>query len=131
MEIRQARGDEVAYLQRRLDEYNGGEVDRLDSARCFVAIENGEPIGLLPVHMVWQAGPLYVFPECRSGKARRLAALNLFWSMCKWLEGSENKTGIRWFFAVVRSKIVQKHSASFGLLRQYTGAHIYIKHLGD
>lgn len=131
MEIRQARAEEIPYLQKRLDEYQGGEVDRLDVARCFVAVENDCICGMLPLHMVWQAGPLYVFPECRNKRTRRLAALRVFRSMCDWLAGPENKTGIRWFFAAVRSKTVQKHAKCFGLLRQYIGAHIYIRKLGD
>lgn len=131
MEIRQARQDELDYLQKRLDEYKGGEVDRLDCARCFVAVEDGEPIGILPFHMVWQAGPLVIFPELKDRQTRRRAAIDLFKAMCEWLKGPENKTGIRWFFAVVRSKTVQKHSKTFGLVRQYIGAHIYIRNLGN
>lgn len=130
MEIRQANADELPYLQERLDEYGGGEVDQLDKGRCFVCVEDGQVIGILPLQMVWQAGPLYVFPECRKGRTRRDAALGLFSFMCKWLTSPENFTGIRWFFGVVRSKTVQKHAKRFGLFRQYVGAHIYIRRLG-
>lgn len=130
MEIRQARADEIPALQARLDEYHGGEVDRLDRARCFVAVENGAIIGILPLHMVWQGGPLYIFPECRNKIARSRATYRLFDAMCRWLGSEENKSGIRWFFGVVRSPAVKRWAARVGLLRQYKGAAIYTKYLG-
>lgn len=130
MEIRQAKAAELPELQKRLDQYRGGEVDRLDSARCFVCVEDGSIIGILPLQMVWQAGPLLIFPECHDKRTRMRAALELYTSMCAWLTGPENRTGIRWFFAVVRSKTVQRHAKRFGLFRQYVGAYIYIRKLG-
>jgi hypothetical protein len=130
MEIRQAKAEELPELQARLDEYGGGEVDRLDSARCFVCVDGEKIVGILPLQMVWQAGPLHIFPECSNRRMRRAASLGLFASMCKWLSGPENMTGIQWFFGVVRSKTVQKHAKRFGLFRQYIGAHIYIRKLG-
>ena len=131
MEIRQAKADELPYLQQRLDEYGGGEVDRIDRARCFVAVEGHRIIGILPLHMVWQAGPLYIFPECRNKITRSRATYQLFRSVCEWLTGRDNQTGIRWFFGVVRSKAVMQWAPRIGLLRQYKGAAIYTKYLGD
>lgn len=132
MEIREARFDEIPYLQQRLDEYGGGEVDRLENARCFVAVENGQIIGMFPLHMVWQGGPLYIFPECSNKITRSRATYQLFKEVCAWLQDkSRNRTGIRWFFGVVRSKAVKQWASRIGLHRQYIGAHIYTKYLGD
>jgi hypothetical protein len=132
VQVRQALDAEIPYLQQRLDEYGGGEVDRLDRARCFVAVEGDKVIGIFPIHMVWQGGPLYIFPECKNKITRSRATWMLFESACAWLsDKTKNKSGIRWFFGVVRSKAVKRWASRIGLYRQYVGAAIYTKYLGD
>lgn len=132
MEFRQAKLDELPWLQERLDQYGSGEVDRLDLARVFVAVENGQIVGIFPLRMVWQGGPLYIFPECRNKITRSRATRGLFFRACEWLKDkTQNRTGIHWFFGITRSRAVKGWAPRIGLLRQYKGAAVLTKYLGD
>jgi hypothetical protein len=129
MEIRQARAEEIPYLKSRLAETEGEQID-LDTARVWVAVENNRICGTLSLRLVWQAEPLLIFPEVTNKMTRRRAGLGMYRAMEKWLaDPTQNRTGIRWFFAVTRSKAVQKWSKALGWYRQYRGAATFLKYL--
>lgn len=129
MEIRQARAEEIPYLKQRLAETEGEQVD-LDAARVWVAVEGEKIQGLLSARLVWQVEPLLIFPEVRNTMTRRRAGLGMYRAFENWLaDPTQNRTEIRWFFAVTRSKAVKQWAKRLGWLRQYAGAHTFLKYL--
>jgi hypothetical protein len=128
VEIRQARADEIPYLRERLKETEGEQID-LDTARVWVAVEGKQILGMLSARLVWQAEPLIIFPEVNNTMTRRRAGLGMYRAFEKWLPSIENRTGIRWFFAITRSKAVMGWADRLGWFRQYKGAATYLKHL--
>lgn len=128
MIVRQARQDEIPELKQRLRESGGEEID-LDSARIWVAVEDGHILGMLSLRMMWQAEPLLVFPEVRNKHQRRRAGLGLYQAATGWLAGPENKTDIRWLFGVTRSKAVAGWLRKLGWFQQYIGAKTFLKYL--
>ena len=127
MEVRQARAEEIPFLKLKLAESGGEQID-LDRARIWVAVENGEIVGMLPARMVWQLEPMLVFSKNKITNSR--ACYGLFAAAQAWLaDRNLNRTGIYWFFCVTRSKAVKAWAGRVGLLRQYKGATTYIKYL--
>lgn len=129
MEFRQARAEELPYLQTRLDEANSEDVG-IDTARIFVAVQDGQILGVLAARMVWQLQPLVIFPEVGNKATRRRAGLGMFKVAQEWLGSrSLNRTGIHWFFAVTRSRPCMKWLVSLGMFRQYRGTATFLKYL--
>lgn len=129
MEIRQARDEEIPYLKERLSEAPHETID-LDKARVFVAVEDDQIIGILPLRMVWQAEPLVVFPEVTNKMTRRRATTSLLRGAEVWLADRVlNRTGIHWYFAIIRNRAAKLAAPRMGLWRIYKGAAHYMKYL--
>jgi N-acetylglutamate synthase-like GNAT family acetyltransferase len=128
MEFRQARAEEIPYLRDRLSDSDGEQID-LAAARVWVAVEEGAIVGMLSIRMVWQAEPLLVFAEVKNTNTRRRAGLGLYCAMEAWLCGDDNRTGIRWLFAITRNGATGGWLEKLGWLRQYIGAKTYLKHM--
>ena len=129
MEIRQARADELPYLKARLAETEHEEI-KLDAARVFVAVEGEQILGVLPLRMVWQAEPLAVFPEVTNKMTRRRATRSLLKGAEAWLaDRSQNRTGIHWYFAIIRKRAAKLAAPNMGLWRIYKGAAHFVKYL--
>jgi hypothetical protein len=129
MEIRQARAAELPHIQARLEAENSEDIG-IDTARIFVAVEDGQILGVLAARMVWQLQPLVIFPEVRNKAKRRRAGLGMFRAAQEWLGSrSLNRTGIHWFFAVTRSRPCMGWLKSLGMLRQYRGTAHFLKYL--
>jgi hypothetical protein len=130
MEIRQARAAELPYLQTRLAETEHEAID-LGTARVFVAVEGDTILGMLPLRMVFQAEPLVVFPEVGNKMTRRRAARSLLKGAEEWLaDRSRNRTGIHWYFAIIRNRAAKLAAPKMGLWRIYKGAAHFVKYLG-
>lgn len=129
MEIRQARADELPHIKARLDAGNSEDIG-INTARVFVAVEDGQILGVLAARMTWQLQPLMIFPEVKNKATRRRAGIGVYRAFEKWLaDPMENRTGIRWFFAVTRSRPCMKWLTSLGMLRQYRGTTHFLKYL--
>ena len=129
MELRQARADEIPYLRARLAETEHERID-LDLARVFVAVEGDSIIGVLPLRMVWQAEPLFIFPECTNKMTRRRATVSLLKAAETWLaDRNLNRSGIHWYFAIIRNKAAKLAAPRTGLWRIYKGAAHFVKYL--
>lgn len=128
MEVRLALCEEIPYLQARLRETDGEQVD-LWSARIWVVVEDGRIEGMLAARLCWQIEPLLVFPECGPEMRRRRAGFALYRAAMAWMESGENRTGVRWFFAVTRATAVEHWLKKLGWLRQYVGAMTLVKYL--
>lgn len=125
--FREATEDEKPYLLQRLSETPHEQVSL---EHCWVAEQDGKVVGMLPIRLVWQAEPLIVFPEVKNGMTRRRAMLGLYIAMETWLaDRSRNKSGVHWYFAIIRRRSVQPWAKRLGLWRIYQGAHHYVKHL--
>lgn len=129
MEIRQARAEEIPYLKARLAETPGEQID-LDTARVWVAVDEGQIIGLLPLRMLWQAEPLHIFPEVANKHKRRLAGLALYRAATGWLaDPKQNRTGIHWLFGITRSDAVAGWLQKLGWFQQYVKAKTFLKYV--
>jgi hypothetical protein len=129
MEIRQARADELPYLQARLAETEHEEIS-LDLARVFVAVEGETILGVLPLRLIWQAEPLYVLPEVSNCMTRRRVTRSLLKGAEAWLaDRSQNRTGIHWYFAIIRKRAAMLAAPKMGLWRIYKGAAHFVKYL--
>jgi hypothetical protein len=129
VEIRQARADEIPYLRERLKPLPHEEID-LDKARVFVAVEGEQIIGVLPLRLMWQAEPLVIFKEVKNKMTRRRATLSLLRGAEAWLaDRSLNRSGIHWYFAIIRKKAAKLAAPRIGLWRIYKGAAHFVKHL--
>lgn len=127
MEIRQARADELPILKQKLAEAEGEQID-LDSARVWVAIDQGNIVGMLSARMTWQLEPLLIFADNKM--TRRRAGLSLYRAAESWLGSRQlNRTGIHSFFAVTRSRAVMGWANRLGWFRQYRGAATFLKYL--
>lgn len=106
------------------------EID-LNTARVFVAVDANETIiGVLPLRMVWQAEPLVVFPEVKNKMTRRRATRSLLKGAETWLaDRNLNRTGIYWYFAIIRKRAAKLAAPNMGLWRIYKGAAHFVKYL--
>jgi hypothetical protein len=139
---RPARIEELPYLQERLNESDNEKVqlyrvvtrDGKDfiepTVLCWVTEKDGKITAMLPVRQIWQAEPLYVFPEVSSKSERRRCAFLLPRAMEKWLgDRTLNKTGIYSYFFVTGSRAWTRLALAFGCLRIYKGCSILGKDL--
>lgn len=127
VEIRQARADEIPFLKQKLAETEGEQID-LDSARVWVAIDQGSIVGMLSAHMCWRVEPLLIFADNKM--TRRRAGLALYRAAESWLGNRLlNRTGIHHFFATTRSKAVIGWANRLGWFRQFRGAATFLKYL--
>lgn len=142
---RPATKEELPYLQKRIDESHHEkvrlyiEVVQEDGSKkieplcmCWVSEEDGQIIGLLPLRLIWQAEPLFIFPEVdkRKKNTHRRVALGLPRIMEEWIaDRVRNQTGIYSFFFVSKNRLWMKLAESFGCLRIYKGCATYGKDL--
>ena len=124
MIIRQATLNDLQALQWWLEE-SGGETFDLRESACFVAEEDGQILGMLPLRPMWQAEPLLVRGAAKMQNSR--AALLLYREAENFIRATP---GPKWIYAVTRSKHVKGWAARLGWFRQYKGAALFIKYLG-
>lgn len=126
---RQARIDELPYLQERIDQSKNekvrlyAEVDGkiIPLSMVWVTEENGVVGGLINLRLIWQAEPEYIFPEVRSTSTRRRMAIGLARAMESWLgDRTKNKTGIYSYFFVTVSRAWARLAIHFGCSRIYS-----------
>lgn len=125
-EVRVARPDEFAQLISRM-EASGGEVIDLTAGPCWVALCDGQIVGMLAARPVFQLEPLLVFSGNKIRDSR--AALGLYRAAEAWIGNRANGSGVHWFFCITRSQAVMGWAKRLGWFRQYRGAQHYIKHL--
>lgn len=132
---RPATLEELPYLQQRINESHHekvrlyAEVPQEDGSTkivplvmCWVSEENGKISGMLPLRLIWQAEPLFIFPEVKNTQTKRRIALGLPRIMEEWLgDRSKNQTGIYSYFFVTKTRLWAKLAAHFGALRIYKG----------
>lgn len=129
MEIRQAFAEEIPYLRSRLEPLPHELID-LDKARVFVAVENEEIIGVLPLRLVWQAEPLVIFAEVKNKMTRRRVTVSLLRGAEEWLaDRKRNLSGIHWYFAIIRKRAAKLAAPNMGLWRIYKGAAHFVRYL--
>jgi hypothetical protein len=126
---RQARIDELPYLQQRINESDNEKV-RLYAeleggivplSMVWVTEKDGKITGMINLRLMWQAEPLYVFPEVKDKNERRRIAIMLPRAMERWLgDRAQNKTGIYSYFFVTMSRAWAKLAIHFGCTRIYT-----------
>lgn len=125
---RVAKPEDIPYLMQRLRE-SGGETIDLWKTPCWVVEEDGVILGMLPIRLVWQFEPLYVFPEVKRTASRRRACMLLYNAAEAWLANRElNGSGIYWAFAITRRVAVRSWAKAMGWRHQYKRAPMYIKH---
>ena len=130
---RMARRDELPYLQKRLDESDNekvrlyveveheGKKEIVPLAMVWVAEKDGVIKAMLGMRLIFQAEPLYVFPEVTDKSERRRCAILLPRIMEKWLaDPTQNQTGIRSYFFVTLSRAWAKLAIHFGCQRIYS-----------
>lgn len=126
--IRKATISDIPKLQGWLDNY-GGETFDLSKELVFVAMDDGEICGFMPLRVVLQAEPLLVDRKHFNKLTCSRAAVMLWKAAESWIAGPENKTGIRWYFAISRSKAVWAWAGRLGWSRIYKGVRYFVKHL--
>jgi hypothetical protein len=125
---RAARPEDLEYLARRLEESGGEEID-LQATPCWVVEEDGVILGVLPIRLMWQFEPLYVFPEVQRKASRRRACMLLYHAAETWIADRErNRSGIYRAFAITRRVAVRTWAKAMGWRHQYQRAPMYIKH---
>ena len=130
---RPATLDELPYLQQRIDESQNEkvklyvEVEEGDKKKIvplsmvWVTEKDGQITGMINLRMIWQAEPLYVFPEVKDKNERRRIAIQLPRAMEAWLKDrTKNKTGIYSYFFVTMSRTWAKLAIHFGCTRIYS-----------
>jgi hypothetical protein len=128
--VRQARADELPYLRERLAEMPHEEID-LEAARVFVEVADDDTIrGVLPARMVWQLEPLVVFPEVGNTMTRRRITRALLKGAETWLaDRNLNRSGIHWYFAIIKKRAARLAAPRMGMWRIYRGAAHFVKYL--
>ena len=130
---RMARRDELPYLQKRLDESDNEKVKlytevEQDGQKVIVPLsmvwvteKDGKITAMINLRLIWQAEPLYVFPEVKDTSERRRCAILLPRAMEAWLgDRTKNKTGIYSYFFVTLSRAWAKLAIHFGCQRIYS-----------
>lgn len=128
VKIRRAIASDIPCLQDWLNAY-GGETFDLSRELVFVAEDDGELCGFLPLRFIIQLEPLLVDREHFNKLTCSRAALMLCRAAETWIAGPENRTGIRWYFAISRSKAVWAWAERLGWHRLYKGVRHFVKHL--
>jgi hypothetical protein len=118
--------DELPELTQRLVD-SGGEVINLWTTPCWVAEQDGNIVGMLPIRLHWQFEPLYIFPEVTSKATRGRACYGLYKAAEAWISGPLNGTGIYRAFAITRMLAVRSWAKKMGWLHQYQRAPLFIK----
>ena len=98
--------EDILYLREKLRQANHEFAD-LEKRILFVIKHNGVVSGCIAARLVWQVEPLYLTPEFQRDAGPmtiRRAVFKLCRTICNWLGGPENKTGIRWTFAYIEGK---------------------------
>ena len=120
--------EEIPGLMERLAA-SGGEVIDLWSTPCWVAEKDGAIVGMLPIRLMWQFEPLYVFPEVTNRSTRGRVCYGLYKAAEEWVANrSKNNTGIYRAFAITRLMAVRGWAKKLGWLHQYRRAPLFIKH---
>jgi hypothetical protein len=89
-----------------------------------VAEQDGEVCGMLPLRLIWQAEPLFVWAENLS--LRRRAALGLAQAMDSYVGNRAiNKTGIYSYFFITNERKWGDLAEHFGCTRIYQGCATY------
>jgi hypothetical protein len=125
IEARLATLEEIPGLLERIKESGGVFVD-LYRTPCWVAVDDGDIVGLLAATPVFQLEPLLIFPDFKSKALRRRACYSLYRAAAQWL-ASDNGSNVRWAFAVTRSRAVLGWAKKMGWFQQYKGAKMFIK----
>jgi hypothetical protein len=126
--IRKAIASDLPKLQQWIDTY-GGETFDLSRELVFVAEHDEEICGFMPLRIVFQMEPLLVDRKHFNKMTCSRAAVMLCRAAETWIQGPENRTGIRWYFAVSRSKAVWAWASRLGWSRIYKGVRHFVKHL--
>lgn len=106
------------------------EID-LEAARVFVEVADDDTIrGVLPARMVWQLEPLVVFPEVGNTMTRRRITRALLKGAETWLaDRNLNRSGIHWYFAIIKKRAARLAAPRMGMWRIYRGAAHFVKYL--
>ena len=126
--IRKATLSDLPKLQAWIDSY-GGETFDLSQELVFIAEHDGEVCGFMPLRIVFQMEPLLVDRANFNKLTCSRAAVMLCKAAETWIAGRENRTGIRWYFAISRSKAVWAWADRLGWSRIYKGVRHFVKHL--
>lgn len=119
MLIRPAKASELDYLTERLIASDHEKVD-LKRGLVWVAEDEGKIVGMLPLRLIWQAEPLFLFDELENKTSRRRAAFLLALEMESFVgDRVRNKTGIHSYFAVIKDEIFKALAKRWGLLHIY------------
>jgi hypothetical protein len=125
---RRAKISDLPKLEAWLNSY-GGETFDLSKEIVFVAEDDGEICGFMPLRIVFQMEPLLVDRKNFNKLKCSRAAVMLCRAAENWISGPENHTGIRWYFAISRSRAVWAWASRLGWHRIYKGVRHFVKHL--
>lgn len=112
--------EDLKYIRAKLQQAGYEHID-LEKRIAFVIKHNGVVSGCIAARLVWQIEPLFLTPEFTRDAAPvtlRRAVFKLARSMFHWL-ATENKTGIRWTFAYISKKPLQKLAEEYGMIPVY------------
>lgn len=126
--IRKAKLHDLPKLQKWIDAY-GGETFDLSKELVFVAEQDGEICGFMPLRIVFQMEPLLVDRKHFNKLTCSRAAVMLCKAAETWIAGPENRTGIKWYFAISRSQAVWAWAERLGWSQIYKGVRHFVKHL--
>lgn len=121
--------EDLKYLRNKLSQssYESGD---LEKRILFVIKHNGVVSGCVAARLVWQIEPLYLTPEFErtaSPVTLRRAVFKLARSIFGWLAGPDNRTGVRWTFAYISKKPLQKLAEEYGMLPVYRRGKFFAK----
>ena len=120
--------EDLKYLREKLRQANL-EHDELEKRIVFVIRHNGIVSGCIAARLVFQIEPLFLTPEFARDAAPvtlRRAVFKLARAMFHWL-ATENKTGIRWAFAYISKKPLQKLAEEYGMIPVYRKGKFFFK----
>jgi hypothetical protein len=121
--------EDLKYLREKLRQSNIEYID-LEKRIVYVIKHNGIVSGCVAARLVWQIEPLFLTPEFErdaSPVTLRRAVFKLARSIFGWLIGPENKTGIRWTFAYIEKRKMQKVTKEYGLIPVYRKGKFFAK----
>lgn len=121
--------EDLKYLREKLRQAKL-EFNELEKRILFVIKHNGVVSGCVAARLVWQIEPLYLTPEFQrtaSPVTIQRAVFKLARSIIGWLGGPENRTGIRWTFAYIERKAMQKVTEEYGFTPVYRKGKFFAK----